>query len=193
MPPFNIGSTTMGYGLGAASFRRSMSRPASAPFRSWAAVLAQRYSTSGIGNAVERRRRADRRQPLYVGDRRPDLLSSRAINRTRSTRHAITTAVKGMGVEWVRHIDRTHDVGRVRDTLKAALTSKRRRTQGHRRVVGMHAQPAAARTALFAKAAKAGQRLVRQRFGSTRMCTGDHACIRLSGCPSLSVKHTADR
>jgi indolepyruvate ferredoxin oxidoreductase alpha subunit len=24
------------------------------------------------------------------------------------------------------------------------------------------------------------------------VCTGDHACIRLSGCPSLSVKHTAD-
>ena len=24
------------------------------------------------------------------------------------------------------------------------------------------------------------------------VCTGDHACIRLSGCPSLSVKHTDD-
>jgi indolepyruvate ferredoxin oxidoreductase alpha subunit len=24
------------------------------------------------------------------------------------------------------------------------------------------------------------------------ICTGDHACIRLSGCPSLSVKYTDD-
>jgi indolepyruvate ferredoxin oxidoreductase, alpha subunit len=35
--------------------------------------------------------------------------------------------------------------------------------------------------------------MVRQRFGVDEdVCTGDHACIRLSGCPSLSVKQTAD-
>jgi len=34
---------------------------------------------------------------------------------------------------------------------------------------------------------------VRQRFGVDEdVCTGDHACIRLSGCPSLSVNQTAD-
>ncbi len=46
---------------------------------------------------------------------------------------------------------------------------------------------------LLAKAAKAGKRVVRERFGVDEdICTGDHACIRLSGCPSLSVKHTSD-
>lgn len=31
------------------------------------------------------------------------------------------------------------------------------------------------------------------RFGVDEdICTGDHACIRLSGCPSLSVKHLND-
>ena len=40
---------------------------------------------------------------------------------------------------------------------------------------------------------KGGERMVRERFGVDEdVCTGDHACIRLSGCPSLSVKHTAD-
>ena len=35
--------------------------------------------------------------------------------------------------------------------------------------------------------------MVRERFGVDEdVCTGDHACIRLSGCPSLSVKHTDD-
>jgi len=40
---------------------------------------------------------------------------------------------------------------------------------------------------------KGGERVVRERFGVDEdVCTGDHACIRLSGCPSLSVKHTND-
>ena len=46
---------------------------------------------------------------------------------------------------------------------------------------------------LFAKAVKEGKRMVRERFGVDEdVCTGDHACIRLSGCPSLSVKHLDD-
>ncbi len=35
--------------------------------------------------------------------------------------------------------------------------------------------------------------MVRERFGVDEdICTGDHACIRLSGCPSLSLKATDD-
>jgi indolepyruvate ferredoxin oxidoreductase alpha subunit len=46
---------------------------------------------------------------------------------------------------------------------------------------------------LFAKAAARGERVGRQRFGVDEdVCTGDHACIRLSGCPSLSIKPTGD-
>jgi indolepyruvate ferredoxin oxidoreductase alpha subunit len=38
-----------------------------------------------------------------------------------------------------------------------------------------------------------GERAVKERFGVDEdVCTGDHACIRLSGCPSLSLKHTDD-
>jgi indolepyruvate ferredoxin oxidoreductase, alpha subunit len=40
---------------------------------------------------------------------------------------------------------------------------------------------------------RGGERVVREKFGvDADICTGDHACIRLSGCPSLSVKHTDD-
>lgn len=46
---------------------------------------------------------------------------------------------------------------------------------------------------LVAKAVKEGKRVVKERFGVDEdICTGDHACIRLSGCPSLSVKQLAD-
>jgi indolepyruvate ferredoxin oxidoreductase alpha subunit len=38
-----------------------------------------------------------------------------------------------------------------------------------------------------------GERLVRTRFGVDEdICTGDHSCIRLSGCPSLTVKPNPD-
>ena len=38
-----------------------------------------------------------------------------------------------------------------------------------------------------------GQRVVRIRFGVDEdTCTGDHSCIRLSGCPSLTIKPSAD-
>src|SRR5450432_375069 len=40
---------------------------------------------------------------------------------------------------------------------------------------------------------KRGKRVVRVKYGVDEdVCTGDHACIRLSGCPSLSIKHTDD-
>jgi Pyruvate/2-oxoacid:ferredoxin oxidoreductase gamma subunit/NAD-dependent dihydropyrimidine dehydrogenase PreA subunit len=40
---------------------------------------------------------------------------------------------------------------------------------------------------------KAGARVVRTKFGvDDEICTGDHSCIRLSGCPSLTVKPSPD-
>ena len=197
MPPFNIGTTTMGYGLGPASAsafnvkaaKRSIAVMGDGGF--WHNGL-----TSGIGNAVFNKSDGvvlivDNHYSAATGGQ--DLLSSRAANRSRSTRHAITEAVKGMGVGWVRQIDRTYDVGRVRDTLKEALTTD----QAGPKVIVASSECMLNRQRrerpLFAKAVKAGQRRVRQRFGVDEdVCTGDHACIRLSGCPSLSVKQTAD-
>ncbi|MEF3315480.1 hypothetical protein P0P53_08480, partial [Campylobacter jejuni] len=49
--------------------------------------------------------------------------SSRADNPSKATQHPIAEAVRGMGVKWVRQIDRTYDVTRMRDTLKDALQS----------------------------------------------------------------------
>ena len=38
-----------------------------------------------------------------------------------------------------------------------------------------------------------GKRVVRQRFGvDADTCTGDHACIRISGCPSLTIASNPD-
>ena len=120
-------------------------------------------------------------------------MSSRAFNKKRQTNNAITDAVKGIGAKWVRQIDRTYDVAKMRDTLREALTSK---VPGPKIIVASsecmlnkqrRVKP------LMDKAEKNGERVVKQRFGVDEdICTGDHACIRLSGCPSLSVKNTND-
>ena len=40
---------------------------------------------------------------------------------------------------------------------------------------------------------KRGQRVVRVKYGVDEdVCNGDHACIRLSGCPTLSLKDNPD-
>jgi indolepyruvate ferredoxin oxidoreductase alpha subunit len=44
------------------------------------------------------------------------------------------------------------------------------------------------------KAVRAGKRVTRQRFGvDPETCTGDHSCIRLSGCPSLTIAPHPDK
>jgi indolepyruvate ferredoxin oxidoreductase alpha subunit len=43
------------------------------------------------------------------------------------------------------------------------------------------------------KAIASGKRVVHERFGiDPDTCTGDHSCIRLSGCPSLTIKANPD-
>jgi indolepyruvate ferredoxin oxidoreductase alpha subunit len=93
----------------------------------------------------------------------------------------------------VRQIDRTYDVGKMRDTLKEALTT---REPGPKVIVASSEcmlNRQRREKPLFAKAVKGGQRMVRERYGVDEdVCSGDHACIRLSGCPSLSVKRSSD-
>ena len=43
------------------------------------------------------------------------------------------------------------------------------------------------------QALKQGKRVTRERFGvDPETCTGDHACVRISGCPSLTIASNPD-
>ena len=102
--------------------------------------------------------------------------------------------MRGVGVKWVRTITRTYDVAAMRDVLKEALTTKEK---GPKVIVAQsectlnkqrRVKP------LMSKLAKEGKRVVREKFGvDADTCTGDHSCIRLSGCPSLTIKPTPTR
>ena len=197
LPPFNVGATTMGYGLGPASAsafnvksdRRPISVLGDGGF--WHNGLA-----STNGNAVFNKHDGvtlivDNFYSAATGGQ--DILSSRALNPRRQTNNSIVAAVRGIGAKWVRQIDRTYDVAKMRDTLREALTTKE---AGPKIIVAssecMLNKQRRVRPILN-KAIRGGERVVREKFGVDEdICTGDHACIRLSGCPSLSVKHTDD-
>ena len=197
LPPFNLGNTTMGYGLGAAGAaalnapagKRAISVMGDGGF--WHNGL-----TSGIANAVFNRSDnltviVDNAYTSATGGQ--DILSSRAAHPTRSTGHAIESAVRGVGVQWVRTMTNTYDLAAMKAALKEALTTKER---GPKVLVAqsecMLNRQRREKPLLRADIA-AGKRVVRERFGvDADTCTGDHSCIRLSGCPSLSIKANPD-
>ena len=44
-----------------------------------------------------------------------------------------------------------------------------------------------------AKAIQQGERVLKERFGvDAAVCSGDHACMRVSGCPSLTLAPSGD-
>ena len=196
-PPFNIGTTTMGYGLGPASAAGLQVKAEKRPIAVmgdggfWHNGLA-----SGISNAVFNKHDGvvlvvDNHYSAATGGQ--DIPSSRAENASRSTRHPIEDAVRGVGAKWVRRIDRTYSVAKMRDALREALTTQ---AEGPKFVIAssecMLNRQRRERPA-FQAAVKRGERQVKPRFGVDEdVCTGDHACIRLSGCPSLSVKDSGD-
>lgn len=107
---------------------------------------------------------------------------------TTATDRSIERVLEGVGVRWLRTVH-SYDVGRMKSTLAEAFTT---REPGLKVVVAegecqlerqRRLQP------FIARKEAAGARTVRARYGIDEdLCSGDHACIRLSGCPSLTVR-----
>jgi indolepyruvate ferredoxin oxidoreductase alpha subunit len=198
LPPFSLGATTMGYGLGwasAAAFNTKETSKRTISFMGdggfWHNGL-----TSGVGNAVFNQSDSvlivvDNSYTAATGGQ--DILSSAASNPLRTTKLSIADAVRGVGVKWVRTITRTYDLAAMRDVLKEALTTKEK---GPKVIVAQSecSLNMQRRTKpLFIKREKEGKRVVREKFGvDADTCTGDHSCIRLSGCPSLTITPSKD-
>jgi indolepyruvate ferredoxin oxidoreductase alpha subunit len=151
--------------------------------------------TSGIGNAVFNRHDGvtiivDNGYSAATGGQY--IPSSSAEIKGRLARNRIDTAVRGVGVEWVRTI-RTYDMKQTMGVLREALLTK---FTGPKIVIA-EGECQLNRQRRVAPAIKKligdGERVVRERFGiDSDVCTGDHSCIRLSGCPSLTLKTNPD-
>ena len=197
LPPFDIGGATMGYGLGPAANaafdgggeRRAISMLGDGGF--WHNGL-----SSSIGNMVFNKSDSvavivDNYYSAATGGQ--DVMSSRAQNGTKATNNPISDALKGVGVKWIRQIDHTYDVAKMRSVLREALTTD---YDGPKVIVASSEcmlNKQRREKPLRAKAIKEGRRVDVPRFGvDSDVCTGDHACMRLSGCPSLSLKTLDD-
>jgi len=109
-----------------------------------------------------------------------------------STGISIEKTLRSLGVNWLRTV-RSYSVGKMAATLKDAMRSAER---GLKVIIAdgecMLARQRRIRVEQADKL-KRGERVVKTRYGvDDELCTGDHSCIRLSGCPSLTVKPNPD-
>ena len=104
----------------------------------------------------------------------------------------IESTLTGMGVKWLKTVH-NYRVAQVRDTLNEALSSP---FPGLKVIVAegeCQLERQRRLKPLRAHRLQQGLRTVRTRYGVDEdTCTGDHSCIRLSGCPTLTVKDSSD-
>ena len=108
------------------------------------------------------------------------------------TNQVIESTLKGLGVQWLKTVH-TYEVAEMQATLTEAFTTD---FQGLKVIVAegecqlerqRRIKPWLA--SLLAK----GKRVERVKYGVDEdVCNGDHACIRLSGCPTLTLKDNPD-
>jgi indolepyruvate ferredoxin oxidoreductase, alpha subunit len=120
------------------------------------------------------------------------LPSSKANRSGTPTGISIEKALRSLGVKWLRTV-RTYSVAK----MVATLTEAMRTAERGLKVIIADGECMLARQRRLrvenAEKLKNGERLVTTRFGvDDEICTGDHSCIRLSGCPSLTVKPNPD-
>src|SRR6185436_9812932 len=196
LPPFSIGHTVLGYRLGLASnsaihpmfARRSVTIMGDGGF--WHKGL-----TSGVANAVFNRDDGIlviMKNGYSSATGTQELPSSPHHSESKAADMSIERALQGLGVNWMRTVT-TYHVGEMKQTLKDAMTTDYAglkviiadgecQLERQRRV-----RPETARKLA------GGERVVRVKYGVDEdTCTGDHSCIRLSGCPTLTVKDNPD-
>ncbi len=104
----------------------------------------------------------------------------------------IEDTLKGMGVQWLRVVH-SYEVDAMRRTLQEAFTTG---FSGLKVIVAEGECQLERQRRLkpwVAKQLQRGERVQRVRYGVDEdVCTGDHACIRLSGCPTLTLKDNPD-
>jgi indolepyruvate ferredoxin oxidoreductase alpha subunit len=196
LPPFNIGNTVLGYGLGLASNSgiapmfggRTVTIMGDGGF--WHNGL-----TSGIANAVFNKGDGIlviMKNGYTSATGTQNIPSSLHQTEWKSGDMSIERALKGVGVEWIKPVY-TYRVSEMTKTLREAMTSAYKGLK----VIIADAECQLERQRRIrpqiASALKAGERVVRTRFGVDEdVCSGDHSCIRLSGCPSLTIKASSD-
>ena len=108
------------------------------------------------------------------------------------TNQTIESTLKGLGVQWLRTVH-TYEVSHMQATLTEAFTTE---FQGLKVIVAEGECQLERQRRIkpwLASLLSKGERVERVKYGVDEdVCNGDHACIRLSGCPTLTLKDNPD-
>jgi indolepyruvate ferredoxin oxidoreductase alpha subunit len=194
--PFNMGNTVLGYGLSLASggaVGPALKRPA------FAVMGDGGFWHNGLLTGAVNAHWNGHDSVLVVLENgyasatgQQHLPSTGTTPWGRRIRVTIEGALRGVGVRWIRRVN-AYDVRRTLAALRAALDA---RAKGLRVVISdrecMLARQRRERPAIEARE-QAGKVSTRARFGvDAEVCVGDHSCMRLNGCPSLTLQPAAD-
>jgi indolepyruvate ferredoxin oxidoreductase alpha subunit len=194
--PFNVGNSVLGYGMGLASSgavaplfgKRVISVMGDGGF--WHNGL-----TNGVASAMYNRQDSvlvilDNFYTAATGQHHNPSTGTNA--RKEPTGMTIPAALRGVGVKWIRTVD-SYDIAKTIGTLRDALTT---RVKGLKVVIARgECQLERQRRLRPLQRARtaAGETVVQPRFGiDPDVCTGDHSCMRLNGCPSLTLRESPD-
>ena len=196
LPPFNQGNTILGYGLGLASAsavaptfgKRVISILGDGGF--WHSGL-----TTGVANAVYNKQDSILvvLENFYTSATGQQSNPSTGKNpRGDSVRMSIGDTIRSLGVSWLRIVN-PYKVGDTLKTVREAMTT----TAGGLKVIIARGECQLERQRRVkpqtAARLKAGARVEVPRFGvDSDVCTGDKSCMRLNGCPSLTLKDSGD-
>jgi indolepyruvate ferredoxin oxidoreductase, alpha subunit len=194
--PFNVGNTVLGYGMGLASAgavaplfgKRVISVMGDGGF--WHNGL-----TNGVASAVYNQQDSvlvivDNFYTSATGQHHNPSTGTNA--RREPTGMTIPDALRGVGVRWIREVD-SYRIPEMLTTLREALTTRERGlkviiARGECQLERQRREKPRRRQALAS-----GERVVDPRFGvDPDVCTGDHSCMRLNGCPSLTLRENPD-
>ena len=196
LPPFNVGNTVLGYGMSLASSGAvgpALGQPSVVVMGDggfWHNGL-----ITGVTNAHWNRQDAVLIivENGYASATGQQHVPSTGANPWGEAIHvSIESTLRGMGINWVKRVDAYE----VADTVAVIEQALDERTPQLRVVISDQECRLAQRRRdrrLRTTAEKAGQPVTYTRFGvDEEVCTGDHSCMRLSGCPSLTLKAATD-
>jgi indolepyruvate ferredoxin oxidoreductase, alpha subunit len=206
LPPFSLGNSILGYGMSLASAaavgpnmdRRSIAVMGDGGFWHNGLITGVASSLFNQGDGVlivMQNGYTSATGQQYMPSSAPSLpspASGGGKGGDQAPRMDVETTLRSMGVKWLRKV-RTYSVAAMMATLKEAMRTADR---GLKVIIADGECQLARQRRVRAENAeklKRGERVVRTRYGVDEdICTGDHSCIRLSGCPSLTVKPNPD-
>jgi indolepyruvate ferredoxin oxidoreductase alpha subunit len=120
------------------------------------------------------------------------LLATDKLQSLTDSNQTIENTLTGLGVQWLRTVH-SYRVDAMRKTLNEAFTTP---MSGLKVIIAEGECQLERQRRIrpwLAGLLQKGKRVVRVRYGVDEdVCNGDHACIRLSGCPTLTLKDNPD-